>query len=142
MHPITSVLLCVEHLIDLNSRQNYNRIVSLVVLLIGLVACDSYKYVTYKPHYLTSNSEHKYYGKAGLDSVEFANTKPVLTYYGEDYWCDVTQFHVYAVEWDHQRIKWFVDGALYYSANIEDEIGFLKELQSFNNNLYICCLMT
>jgi hypothetical protein len=85
VHPITSVLLCVEHLIDLNSRQNYNRIVSLVVLLIGLVACDSYKYVTYKPHYLTSNSEHKYYGKAGLDSVEFANTKQVLTYYGEDY---------------------------------------------------------
>ncbi len=54
-------------------------------MLIGLVACDSYKYVTYKPHYLTSNSEHKYYGKAGLDSVEFANTKQVLTYYGEDY---------------------------------------------------------
>lgn len=49
------------------------------------------------------------------------------TYYGEDYWCDVTQFHVYAVEWDHQRIKWFVDGALYYSANIEDEIGSTEE---------------
>jgi beta-glucanase (GH16 family) len=31
----------------------------------------------------------------------------------KDTLCDVTQYHIYSVEWDQYRIKWFLDGSKY-----------------------------
>ena len=54
-------------------------------ILIGLNSCSENKYVEYRPHYLSGNNEHKYYGEPELDSIEFTNTVQVLEFYGEDY---------------------------------------------------------
>lgn len=54
-------------------------------VLVILNSCAFTSYVTYKPHYLSSNSQYKYYGEAILDSAEFTNIKHVLDYYGEEY---------------------------------------------------------
>ena len=57
----------------------------LVLAIVGLNACSHNKYVEYKPHYLSSNNEHKYYGNPELDSVEYKNTIQVFEYYGETF---------------------------------------------------------
>ena len=57
----------------------------LFLLVVGLNSCTEDKFVEYKPHYLSRNNEHKYYGESGLDSVEFKNTIQVLEYYGNEY---------------------------------------------------------
>lgn len=36
---------------------------------------------------------------------------------------DVTQYHVYSIEWDASSIKWFVDGTQYLEANIANNIN-------------------
>lgn len=56
-----------------------------ILLFLSLIACRESKYVEYKPHYLSDNNEHKYYGEPELDSIEFENTQFVLNYYGEDF---------------------------------------------------------
>ena len=56
-----------------------------VVLALVLNSCINQTYVAYKPHYLSSNSEYKYYGEVTLDSAEFVHIKQVLDYYGEEY---------------------------------------------------------
>ena len=33
---------------------------------------------------------------------------------------DVTQFHVYAIEWSRRNIKWFVDGKRFYKFKIRN----------------------
>lgn len=48
-------------------------------------------------------------------------------YSGEDKGVDVEEFHVYAIEWDAQKIKWFVDDILYFTANIEGGVGSTEE---------------
>jgi len=55
------------------------------LIIIGLNSCIENSSVEYKPHYLSGNSEHKYYGEPELDSIEFVNTLQVLEFYGEDY---------------------------------------------------------
>lgn len=40
---------------------------------------------------------------------------------------DVTQYHVYSVEWDKDAIKWFVDGTKYLEANISNNINGTDE---------------
>jgi len=40
---------------------------------------------------------------------------------------DVTQYHVYSVEWDSSSIKWFVDGAQYLEANIANNVNSTEE---------------
>ena len=58
---------------------------TLFLLIIGINSCALNSYVEYKPHYLSKNSERKYYGQPVLDSIQFANTLQVLKYYKEDY---------------------------------------------------------
>jgi beta-glucanase (GH16 family) len=41
--------------------------------------------------------------------------------------CDVSQFHVYSIEWDANAIKWFVDGNKYWEGNIKDSINNTEE---------------
>ncbi|WP_298516440.1 hypothetical protein [uncultured Kordia sp.] len=59
------------------------KVTFLVLVLVGLSSCN--EYVEYKPHYLSNNNEHKYYGKPELDSAEFHNTIQVLVYYEETF---------------------------------------------------------
>ncbi|AJG99221.1 glycoside hydrolase [Clostridium beijerinckii] len=40
---------------------------------------------------------------------------------------DVTQYHVYSIEWDASSIKWFVDGTQYLEANIANNINGTEE---------------
>ncbi|NRW25483.1 beta-glucanase (GH16 family) [Clostridium beijerinckii] len=40
---------------------------------------------------------------------------------------DVTQYHVYSIEWDASSIKWFVDGTQYLEANIANNINGTDE---------------
>lgn len=47
--------------------------------------------------------------------------------YGGDTPCDVTQFHVYGIEWDARAIKWFVDGKKFHEINITNNVGSTHE---------------
>lgn len=40
---------------------------------------------------------------------------------------DVTQFHVYGIEWDAKAIKWFVDGKKFHEASIANNINSTHE---------------
>lgn len=60
--------------------------ISIIFLIgIGLSSCTGNNYVEYKPHYLSGNNEHKYFGEPELDSIEFKNTIQVLEFYGNEY---------------------------------------------------------
>ena len=61
------------------------KIILIVWVLAGLYACSENEYVEYKPHYLSDNNEHKYFGNPELDSTVFQNTIQVLEYYGETF---------------------------------------------------------
>ncbi|MFZ5948562.1 MAG: family 16 glycosylhydrolase [Stygiobacter sp.] len=47
---------------------------------------------------------------------------------------DVTQFHVYSIEWDSNTIKWFVDGRQYYFVYIVNGVNSTEE---FHNPFFI-----
>jgi beta-glucanase (GH16 family) len=51
----------------------------------------------------------------------------------DNYWnnfsVDVTQFHVYAVEWSATAIKWYVDGTQYMECDITNGKGGTEEFQ-------------
>lgn len=49
------------------------------------------------------------------------------TYSGEDKAAEVEEFQVYAIEWDEQKIKWYLNDVLYFTANIEDGFGSTEE---------------
>ena len=64
-----------------------------------------------------------------IDIMEHVNNETVIhgthhydlwghMYEGGSVSCDASQFHIYAVEWDSQQIKWLLDGTVYYSTNI------------------------
>lgn len=80
-----------------------------------------------------------------IDIMEHINTEDIL--YGTLHWhnekhvsagnkipCDVTRFHNYAVEWDKDSIKWFLDGAKYHEVSIKDSINSTAE---FHKPFYI-----
>jgi len=50
---------------------------------------------------------------------------------------DITQFHVYSIEWTPASIKWFVDGVQYNEANILNNINGTN---AFNNNNFFLLL--
>ncbi|HEY9045682.1 MAG TPA: family 16 glycosylhydrolase [Ohtaekwangia sp.] len=56
------------------------------------------------------------------------------TSYGGSVGTNVTGYHVYAIEWDENSIKWFVDGAQYHEANIQNNINGTNE---FHNTFFI-----
>ena len=81
-----------------------------------------------------------------IDIMEHINTENVV--YGTPHWwadgsasytgtsdtLDVTQYHVYTVEWDDSMIEWYVDGVLYHEMSILDNVGDTDE---FHKPFYI-----
>jgi beta-glucanase (GH16 family) len=43
--------------------------------------------------------------------------------------CDVKQYHVYAVEWNKEGIKWLLDGNKYWEVSTKDGINSTEEFQ-------------
>ncbi|MFH6983528.1 carbohydrate-binding protein [Marinoscillum luteum] len=82
-----------------------------------------------------------------IDVMEHVNTEAAT--HGTIHWQDhnnsyanysgstgtnVTAFHTYAVEWDANAIKWFLDGNLYHEASIAGGVNGTSE---FHNNFFI-----
>lgn len=68
-----------------------------------------------------------------IDIMEHINNEDVvhgtLHWYNKDHIsdgktisCDVTEFHNYAIEWDSDSIKWFLDGKQYHQFPVKAEI--------------------
>ena len=67
------------------------------------------------------NTENRVHGTIHWDTNGYAN------YGGPSGALDVTQFHTYAIEWTPSSIKWFLDGAQYWEANIQNGINGTEE---------------
>ncbi|SDF74509.1 family 16 glycosylhydrolase [Chitinophaga filiformis] len=63
-----------------------------------------------------------------LGTIHWWNT--AYTYYSRSTTTSVTDFHVYAIEWDASSIHWFVDGAEYNVANIQNNINGTEEFHA------------
>jgi beta-glucanase (GH16 family) len=74
-----------------------------------------------------------------IDIMEHINNEDIL--YGTLHWhnekhvsngtkttCNVSQYHNYTIEWDKDKIKWFLDGAQYHEVSIENSINSTEEL--------------
>lgn len=68
-----------------------------------------------------------------IDIMEHVNNNPfvngTLHWYqngnqasGSSISTDITQFHLYSIEWDDTQIQWFVDGILYKTFNIQSSV--------------------
>lgn len=75
-----------------------------------------------------------------IDIMEHINNEDIL--YGTLHWdngkhvssggktpCDVTQYHIYSIEWDKDAVKWFLDGKKYWEVSIKDGINSTEEFQ-------------
>jgi beta-glucanase (GH16 family) len=73
-----------------------------------------------------------------IDIMEHINNEDIL--YGTLHWdneehvssgnkipCTITKFHNYAIEWDKDSIKWFLDGVKYHSVCISDSVNSTEE---------------
>lgn len=73
-----------------------------------------------------------------IDIMEHINSEDIL--YGTLHWynndhvssgtripCEVSKFHNYAVEWDKDSIRWFLDGTRYHGVCIKDSINSTGE---------------
>lgn len=73
-----------------------------------------------------------------IDIMEHINNTDVL--HGTLHWhngkhvssgnttpCDVTQYHVYSVEWNTDSVKWFLDGKQYHQVGIRDSVNSTEE---------------
>jgi beta-glucanase (GH16 family) len=67
------------------------------------------------------NTEIQTHGTIHWDAGGYAN------YGGSTFVPDPAAFHVYTIEWTPASIKWFVDGAQYHEANIENSINSTEE---------------
>ncbi len=50
--------------------------------------------------------------------------------YGGNISCDVTQYHVYTLEWNALAITWFLDGSQYWQGNIANNINSTDEFHA------------
>ncbi|MBN2440702.1 MAG: family 16 glycosylhydrolase [Spirochaetales bacterium] len=73
------------------------------------------------------NNESKVYGTIHWDDNGYVN-------YGGSVSTSVTDYHVYAIEWDASSIRWYLDGNQYHEANIANNINSTNE---FHNNFFI-----
>ncbi|MCE5346187.1 MAG: glycoside hydrolase family 16 protein [Bacteroidales bacterium] len=84
-------------------------------------------------------------GCGEIDIMEHINDEDIM--YGTLHWlnekhvssggtakCDVGKYHNYAVEWDKDAIKWFLDGNKYWEVSIKDSMNSTEE---FNKPFYI-----
>lgn len=73
-----------------------------------------------------------------IDIMEHINNNDIL--HGTLHWynekhvssgnttpCDVTQYHVYSVEWDSDSIRWLLDGKQYHQVVIRDSVNSTEE---------------
>ena len=76
-----------------------------------------------------------------IDIMENINGTPTI--YGTMHWydngnaqyggnisCDLTQYHVYAIEWNSDSISWFFDGKQYCKGNIANNINSTRGIPS------------
>ncbi len=73
------------------------------------------------------NSDNLIYGTMHWDNNGHAS-------YGGNTTGDVTQYHLYSIEWTPDAIKWFLDGNKYWEGNIKDSINNTEE---FHKPFYI-----
>jgi beta-glucanase (GH16 family) len=66
------------------------------------------------------NSEDFLYGTLHWDNGEHVSS-------GNKIPCIITQYHNYAIEWDKDSIKWFLDGAKYHSVCIRNSVNSTDE---------------
>jgi beta-glucanase (GH16 family) len=78
--------------------------------------------------------EHVNTGGAVNGTIHWADANNQHASYGTATSTTVTSMHIYAVEWDTNGIKWFVDGANYLNANIANNINSTEE---FHRNFFI-----
>ena len=70
------------------------------------------------------NSDNKIFGTMHWNANGHA-------YYGGDVIVnDITQFHIYSIEWDSTGIKWFVDGTNFWQANTFNNINSTEEFHN------------
>ena len=80
-----------------------------------------------------------------IDIMEHINNEDIL--YGTLHWhneehvsdgtkttCSVSEYHNYAVEWDKDIIRWFLDGIQYHEVSIQDSVNSTGE---FHKPFYI-----
>ncbi|MGG1314598.1 MULTISPECIES: RICIN domain-containing protein [Cohnella] len=67
------------------------------------------------------NNENNTHGYIHWDANGHAS------YGGPSHTIDVTQYHVYSIEWTPSAIKWFIDGVQFKEANIENNINSTEE---------------
>ncbi|HEY8880508.1 MAG TPA: carbohydrate-binding protein [Roseateles sp.] len=70
------------------------------------------------------NDEQKVYG-----TIHWQDNNGQYAQYGGNIGTTVTDWHVYAVEWDTNAIRWYVDGTKYHEANIANGINGTEEFQ-------------
>jgi beta-glucanase (GH16 family) len=78
--------------------------------------------------------EHVNTGGSVNGTIHWSDPNNNYTYYGGATSTSITGFHTYAVEWDANGIKWFVDNTQYHAANIQNGINGTSE---FHNNFFI-----
>jgi beta-glucanase (GH16 family) len=70
------------------------------------------------------NDEQKVYG-----TMHWQDNNGQYAQYGGNLATTVTDWHVYAVEWDTNAIRWYVDGTKYHEANIANSVNGTDEFQ-------------
>ncbi|MDR7272462.1 beta-glucanase (GH16 family) [Pelomonas saccharophila] len=70
------------------------------------------------------NDEQKVYG-----TIHWQDNNGQYAQYGGNIGTTVTDWHVYAVEWDANAIRWYVDGTKYHEANIAGGVNGTDEFQ-------------
>lgn len=70
------------------------------------------------------NDENKVYG-----TIHWQDHTGKYAQYGGNTATTVTDWHVYAVEWDTNAIRWYVDGNKYHEVNIAGGINGTEEFQ-------------
>lgn len=70
------------------------------------------------------NDENKVYG-----TIHWQDHTGKYAQYGGNTATPVTDWHVYAVEWDTNAIRWYVDGNKYHEVNIAGGINGTEEFQ-------------
>ncbi|MGM9483451.1 carbohydrate-binding protein [Roseateles sp. NT4] len=70
------------------------------------------------------NDEQKVYG-----TIHWQDNNGQYAQYGGNLATSVTDWHVYAVEWDTNAIRWYVDGTKYHEANIANGVNGTDEFQ-------------
>lgn len=70
------------------------------------------------------NDEQKVYG-----TIHWQDHTGQYAQYGGNVATTVTDWHVYAVEWDASAIRWYVDGTKYHEVNIANGVNGTEEFQ-------------